>query len=45
LLQVMVTVWLIKRLQVPGAAAALVVGSLGVVAVRAYFYAREMREA
>jgi O-antigen/teichoic acid export membrane protein len=43
-MQVVVTVWLVRRMHVPGAAAALLVGSVGVAVVRAYFYAREMRE-
>ena len=43
--QVAVTVWLVRSMRVPGAAEALLVGSLAVAVVRAYFYAKEIRTA
>jgi O-antigen/teichoic acid export membrane protein len=41
--QVAVSVMLVKAFQVPGAAAALLIGSVTVLAVRQFFYMREVR--
>jgi len=41
--QMGVTVWLIRSLQVPGAAAAMLLGSIVVVGVRQVYYSRAMR--
>lgn len=41
--QIVLVVFLVRRLQVPGAAAAMLVGSLVVIAVRQVFYSREMQ--
>lgn len=43
--QFAVCFWLVKMFLVPGAAAALVVGSLVVLVVRQFYYSREMRMA
>lgn len=40
--QVGVSFWLVRHFNVPGAAAALLVGSVTVVAVRQFFYTRQM---
>jgi len=41
--QIGVSFWLVKMFHVPGAAAALLIGSVTVVAVRQIFYTRQMR--
>ena len=43
--QVAVSVWLVHRLHIPGAAMAMLIGSVTVAVVRGVFYAREMRAA
>ena len=43
--QILALLWFVHRLQVPGAALAMLVGSAVVVLVRQIFYSREMREA
>ena len=43
--QVLAAVWLVHSMQVPGAALAMLIGSVVVVFVRQIFYTREMREA
>ncbi len=43
--QAAIAIWLVHAWQLPGAAAALLVGSVVVLAVRQVYYSREMRSA
>jgi O-antigen/teichoic acid export membrane protein len=43
--QAVVCVWMVRHLQVPGAAGALLVGSVVVAIARSFFYTREMAKA
>ena len=43
--QVAACLWLVPALRVPGAAAAMLIGSVAVLIVRGFYYAREMRSA
>ncbi len=45
LVQAGTAIWLVKKLQVPGAAAAMLVGSIVVIVVRRFFYRREVQAA
>jgi O-antigen/teichoic acid export membrane protein len=45
LAQVAVSLWLVRAFALPGAAAAMLVGSVVVLGVRQIFYTREMRKA
>ena len=43
--QVLVSVWFVRHMQVPGAAASMLLGNLVVTVVRRFFYVREMKTA